>query len=127
MKPRLRISRGSRLRLALLATFALLMQQLAFAAHACMVFDAPATMAAHCEGMQMPPSGDNALCGQHCTQPVSNATDVRTPTVPPAMLPALFPSAPALLPLALASPPSRDRAAPHPSPPATIAFCTLQI
>lgn len=110
----------------LLATFALLIQQLAFAAHACVRVGTPAPMAANCEGMQMPHPVGDALCGQHCAQPVSNATDARTPTVPPAMLPSLPLAEIAALPTALACRPSPNRAAPHP-PPVAIVFCTRQI
>lgn len=134
MISRWRTSRRTRLRLALLAACALLLQQLALAAYACTLDAAPATtaMAAHCEGMSMPmpssPRSDAALCGYHCVDQAPTAPDARTPTVPPDMLPALPPAAPALLPLALMSPPPAYCAAPHPSPPpATILYCTLQI
>ncbi|MEN6540217.1 MAG: hypothetical protein ABFC67_11450, partial [Mizugakiibacter sp.] len=122
MIPRWRTSLRTRLRLALLAACALLLQQLALAAYACTLDAAPAqtAMAAHCEGVPMSssPGSAAALCGYHCAEQAPAAPDARTPTVPPAMLPALPPAAPALLPLALMSPPPAYCAAPHPSPPA---------
>ena len=126
MKPRLRISRRSRLRLALLATFALLLQQFAFAAHACMLDGAPVPMAANCEGMQMPhPIGD-ALCGQHCARATpAPLPDAQAPSVP-AMLVLPFP---AMTHVAATLPqlsPAHCRL-PHPSPPITSLYCSRQI
>ncbi|HEX7111782.1 MAG TPA: hypothetical protein VF216_05010 [Mizugakiibacter sp.] len=131
MKPRLRLSRRSRLRLALLVACALLLQQLALAAYACTLDVAPAhaTMGASSE-MPMPAAsgGDAALCAYHCADHTSVTPDARAPTVPPAMLPALVPSASALAPAAFVPLPASLRTAPRPPPlPATLLFCTLLI
>lgn len=131
MKRRPRLSRRSRLRLALLAACALLLQQLALAAYACTLDVAPAHAAmGMSSGMPMPasPAGDGALCAHHCADHTSVTPDARTPTVPPAMLPALVPSASVLAPAMSAPLPSSSRAAPRPPPlPATLLFCTLLI
>lgn len=124
-------SRRTRLRLALLASIALLLQQLTFAAYACVapVAAAPTAMGADCEGMSMPmPAvGNDALCGHYCAQPTTQVPDVRTPTVPPMLLPAMLPDTTLLIALAPVAAPAYC-AAPHPSPPpATILYCTLQI
>lgn len=131
MKPRLRLSRRSRQRLALLVACALLLQQLALAAYACALDVAPAHAAMVMSGgMPMPaaPGGDMALCTYHCADQAPATPDARTPTVPPAMLPALAPSASILAPATLAPPPASFRATLRPPPlPATLLFCTLLI
>ena len=128
----LHIPRRTRLRLALLLACALLMQQLALAAHACNWAAPPVTMPSvdDCEGMSMPaPAGSgDALCDGHCAQQAPTVPDVRMPTVPPDMLPSLPPDAVVLLPLASAASTPAPCVEPHPSPPpATILYCTLQI
>lgn len=123
-------SRLTRLRLALLATCALVMQQLTFSAYACVSPAVPVAMAAHCQGMALPATsrGSNALCGHHCAQPTTCVADARMPTVPAALLPAMMPGATAPISSAALSAAPAFCVAPHPSPPpATILYCTLQI
>ncbi|MBS0568969.1 MAG: hypothetical protein JSS28_00020 [Proteobacteria bacterium] len=120
-------SRRTRLRLALLAACALLMQQLALAAYACVADTASAT-AAHCAGMSTPPpSGTAALCSQACAQQTPAVPDARALRVPPDNLPALCPAALVSQPLAGMSPAPASCAAPHPSPPPRDLFCSRQI
>lgn len=118
--------------MALLATFALLLQQLAFAAYACVAGGAPerAAKSASCADMSMPPpvADNDALCGHYCAQPTLAVPAAHTPTVPPLLMPALVPAMRIALPLMSSAAAPAYCAAPHPSPPpATILYCTLQI
>lgn len=91
-KPR----RHTRLRLALLAVVALLLQQTALAAYACSLTNVPMSntvMAAHCEGMPMAQAEQSpALCSEHCAQQPVTTPELHAPTVPPLLLPALLPA-----------------------------------
>lgn len=100
-----RPNRRTRLRLALLAVLALLFQQVALASYLCSPADMPASniaMNTHCDVMPMvdgesPTKANPALCTQHCAQQTSTMRDARLPTVPPLLLPALLPTAPAVV------------------------------
>lgn len=99
-----RPTRSIRLRLALLAVLALLFQQVALASYLCSPADMPASnvaMNTHCDGMPMvegktPAKTAPALCMQHCAQQTPTTQDARLPSVPPLLLPALPPAAPAV-------------------------------
>lgn len=105
MKRRLRMTRRTRLRLALLAVLALLFQQVALASYLCSPADMLASnvaMSTHCDGMPMvdgvsPAKAAPALCMQHCAQQTPTTQDARLPNVPPLLLPALLPAAPAVV------------------------------
>ncbi len=98
-------NRRTRLRLALLAVLALLFQQVALASYLCSPADMPASnvaMSTHCDGMPMvegktPAKAAPALCMQHCAQQTPTMQDARLPSVPPLLLPALLPTAPAVV------------------------------
>lgn len=109
----IRPTRRIRLRLTLLAALALLFQQVALAAYLCSPADIPAgnvALSTHCDTMAMadgvkPTKAAPALCMQHCAQQTPMAQDARLPSVPPLLLPALLPTAPAVVaaPLRLAA------------------------
>lgn len=111
-----RPTRRIRLRLALLAVFALLFQQVALASYLCSSADVPASnvaMNAHCDDMPMveekgSTTANPALCAQHCAQQTPTTQDARLPSVPPLLLPALLPTRPAVAAL-----PARLTAARH--------------
>lgn len=130
MTPHLRLAHRTRLRFVLLAVCALLLQQLAIAAHACTLDIALAqpVMAGHCEQAPVAPEDLQALCDQHCTHQATVASNAHAPTVPPAMLPALPPGTATVASLATRSlaVPSNSPAWPPPLP-VTLRFCTLQI
>jgi len=98
-------SRRIRLRIALLATLSLLFQQVALASYLCSPADMQASnlaMSAHCDGMAMvegktPAKAAPALCMHHCAQQTPTTQDARLPSVPPLLLPALLPAAPAVV------------------------------
>ena len=127
---RLRSSR----RLVVLTVLAMLMQQLAMSAYACTLpvggAMAATQMAAMADGegcaeMQKAAGVDRALCLKHCAPDASSNPDVRAPSVPLSMLPALAPAMPALMPMSLA-PPRREHAyLAQASPPPSILFCSL--
>lgn len=103
MRPRLRITRRTRLRLTLLAVLALFCQQVAFAAYVCPLTAMPATdaaMSADCNAMpRAAPSPDThaaTACGLHCAQQATVTNDAQLPSVPPLLLPAMLPT-PALI------------------------------
>ncbi|HSM99668.1 MAG TPA: hypothetical protein VLS52_01530 [Rudaea sp.] len=129
MKLRLRISRRSRLRLALLAAFALLFQQFAFAAHFCAVSGSAA--GSDCMGIAAADMasmhGDAAiLCAHHCASAaVTPSPDAHALDVPPLVLPAL-PTATGVV-VSVAAAPSLLRNLPHPSPPLADLYCSRQI
>jgi hypothetical protein len=112
-----------RMRLALLAAFALLFQQCAFAAYFCTAA-APMTTT---DCAQMAPAHGDAtpMCSQHCTRAsVAPAPDLHALSVPPILLPS-----PTVTTAVAALPPSCSvaRHAPHPSPPLTDLYCSRQI
>jgi hypothetical protein len=100
-----RPTRRFRLRLALLAVLALLFQQVALASYLCSPADIPANnvaMSTHCDEMPMvkgntPAKATPVLCAQHCAQQTATTQDARLPNVPPLLLPALLPAAPAVV------------------------------
>ncbi|MEQ7780295.1 hypothetical protein [Xanthomonas hortorum] len=123
-------TRRQRLRFAWLALLALLFQQVALAAYACPMAEAPPqpqALMAGCEGMEMPDADAPALCNQHCQRDHLTTSDLRVAQVPPLALPArhfdlvasLLPSAPAQyyedVPTCRSDPPPAQR------------FCSLQI
>lgn len=108
-----RLTRSTRLRIALLAIAALLFQQTALAAYVCALPDVPAgnvAMAEHCDSMAMPetraqmPSAP--FCMPHCAHNQIPVPSVSSPQVPPLVLPALLPAG---LQLAVALPPASSR------------------
>ncbi|HST27164.1 MAG TPA: hypothetical protein VLK26_02205 [Rudaea sp.] len=117
------MSRRMRMRLALLAAFALLFQQCAFAAHLCMAAVPATTM--DCAHM-VPAHGDaTPVCSQHCARAsVASVPDLHALDVPPILLPSS-----AVTTAVAALPPSCSAAhhAPHPSPPLTDLYCSRQI
>ena len=93
-----RLSRRTRLRIALLALCALLFQQLALAAYACPLPSSAAPLTAMaampgCAGMPQMGAHSTQLCTQHCAQQTPAPQDARSPTVP---VPALPPQPPVL-------------------------------
>lgn len=129
---RLRSSR----RLVVLVALAMLLQQLVMSAYACTLpigSVMPDTqMAAMADGegcaqMQQASGLDRALCVKHCAPDTPSNPDIRSPSVPFSMLPALAPAMPALLPMSLL-PPRPDRVyLAQASPPPPILFCSLLI
>lgn len=112
-----------RIRLALLAAFALMFQQCAFAAHLCMT-PVPATTT---DCAQMAPAhGDTTpLCSQHCArESVAPAPDLHALDVAPMLLAA--PAVTAAV-VALSASCSVTHHTPHPSPPLTDLYCSRQI
>jgi hypothetical protein len=105
----LRPNRRTRLRLTLLAVFALLFQQVALASYVCASADVPAANAAmhlHCDGMPMAQQKQApALCAQHCARQASATQDARLPNVPPLLMPALLPAPPTVVASPVASAP----------------------
>jgi len=95
MKLLRRPTRHTRLQLVLLTVLSLLFQQVALAAHACTIVNAPVssmTMSAHCDGMPMAHSEQApSLCAAHCTSPALVAQDAHSPTPPPLLALALIP------------------------------------
>lgn len=82
-----------RLRIAFVVILCLLFQQLALAAYACPLQQAPtepAAMAGHCAGMDVQRMQDNpALCAKHCAPDVSTPADQAKLSVPALALPPL--------------------------------------
>jgi len=80
-----------RLRIALVVILCLLFQQVALAAYACPMEQAPpkmTAMAEHCAEMGMQPDQDNpTLCAKHCAPDFSTLTDHAKVSVPALMLP----------------------------------------
>jgi hypothetical protein len=121
--------RRPRLRLTLLVLLALVLQQAAFAAHACSVSEMPPhpVEMAECEGMDMPEPDAGGLCELHCSRDHATNPDLKAPQVPPLGLPLQrFTRVAALLPPADAEhyedvPPCRS------DPPPAQRFCSLQI
>lgn len=103
MNRALRITRRTRLRLVMLAVLSLFFQQMALASYLCSPVDMPTgstAMSMHCQGMPMaqrqaPAKAASALCVQHCSHQVASTQDVNLPNVPPLLLPAMLPAAPA--------------------------------
>ena len=139
MRRSFRLRPTTRRRLAWLAAFLLLWQQVGMAAYACTMAPAAlATMAMHADGQSMheacPSMVDrhtngHALCQTHCRPDQATQPDGRAGSVPPSLLAALPTSWP---PLARAAVPSR--AAPAwlhrlraPPTPASLLFCSLLI
>ncbi len=82
-----------RLRIAFVAVFCLLFQQVALASYLCPVEQMPAemaTMAEHCAEMGMSQKQDNPiLCAKHCNPDHSVAADSAKLSVPPLAIPSL--------------------------------------
>lgn len=101
MKRCLGMSRRNRLRLTLLATLALLFQQVALASYLCSPVDTTqrnGAMSMHCDGMPMAQGqAAPAMCVQHCAQQTPTTQDARLPNVPPLLLPAMLPAPPSLV------------------------------
>jgi hypothetical protein len=118
------ISRRMRMRLALLAAFAMLFQQCAFAAYFCAVEVPPATM--DCAHMAPAQNDIMPMCSHHCARATpAPLPDAQAPSVP-AMLLLPFP---AMTHVAVTLPqlsPALCRL-PHPSPPITSLYCSRQI
>jgi len=92
MSRRPHFARRTRLRIALLALCALLLQQLALAAYACPLPSSVAPMTAMaampgCAGMPATGAHGAQLCAQHCAQQTPAPQDARSPTVPALALP----------------------------------------
>ena len=95
MRRRPHLSRRTRLRIALLAVCALLLQQLTLTAYACPLPPSAAPMPATpamaampgCAGMPQMGAHNALLCAQHCAQQVPAPQDARLPTVPALALP----------------------------------------
>lgn len=110
MKYGWRITRRTRLRLALLAVLALLCQQMAFAAYVCAPIDMPmndVAMGMHCQNMPMTRHVGNTgqatvLCAYHCAHQPASMHDAQLPNVPPSSLPAVVPVAPLMATLPVA-------------------------
>ncbi|MCR6496307.1 hypothetical protein LJB71_08790 [Thermomonas sp. S9] len=122
--------RRPRLRLAWLGLLALVFQQLAFAAYACPVADAPPepqAVMAGCVGMEMPDPDAPALCDQHCVRDHVTTPDLKAPKVPALALPPMhFALSEALLPPVRAQL-YRDVPICQSDPPPAQRFCSLQI
>ena len=116
--------------MAWLALLALVFQQLALAAYACPINEAPSEpqrVMADCEGMEMPDPQAPALCDQHCQRDHIANPDSKTPQVPPLALPPLhFALAAALLPTVQAQH-YEDIPICRSDPPPAQRFCSLQI
>ncbi len=87
-----RLSRRTRLRIALVALCALLFQQMALAAYACPLPSSAAPMTAMaampgCAGMPQMGAHTSQLCAQHCAQQAPAPQDARLPAVPALALP----------------------------------------
>ena len=111
MSRRPRFARRTRLRIALLALCALLLQQLALAAYACPLPSSVAPMTAMaampgCAGMPATSAHGAQLCAQHCAQQAPAPQDARLPAVPALALP----PQPPVLALAAPAPRFGDRA-----------------
>lgn len=122
--------RRHRFRIALVAIFGLLFQQLAVAGYECKLeLDAAAGMTAQTEAVAPchVDQTDAARCNEHCHPTVGSAAHAPAPDVPPCVIPpsvVLVASEPGL-PIAMAkSSPRRPCAT---SPPLSIQFCSLQI
>ena len=119
-----------RLRIALVAIFCLLFQQLAVAAYACEppASAAQASMPPDCEQMQMPGEAQDSspLCGKHCTPDQATTADHVQLSVPAvAMGPVVFASL-------LASKDAGDALRAHvpvscSDPPPRLRYCSLLI
>jgi hypothetical protein len=110
MKRHLRMTRRTRLRLALLAILALLCQQVAFAAYLCPAIAMPAmdmAMSADCNAMpETAPTQDTRAtttqCVLHCAQQAAVTNNVQSPSVPPLLMPAMLPAPLSVAPLSAA-------------------------
>jgi hypothetical protein len=84
-------ARRHRCRVLLLLVLSLLFQQVAMAAYACPLEQAPQrmeAMSAHCAGMDMQQVRDNpVLCAKHCAPDLATAADHVLLTVPASLLP----------------------------------------
>lgn len=119
-----------RIRLGLFVAGCLLFQQVAVAAYACDLAEAPPAPQAsmeHCAEMGMGPSVPEApaLCEEHCAPELSLLTDAATPGVPALALPPAF--------AIVSDPPAaqvashRDVAISRSDPPPRLRYCTLLI
>lgn len=122
--------RRSRIRLAALGLLALVFQQLAFAAHACPIAEAPPepqTVMAGCVGMEMPDPAAPALCDQHCVRDHVANPDLKAPQVPALALPAVHFALTEALPPPVRARLYRDVPICQSDPPPAQRFCSLQI
>lgn len=90
----MRLRARRRLHIALVAILCLLFQQLAVAAYACPLQQAPpepAPVSAHCAGMDMQAAeASPALCGKHCAPDAATPADQAKLSVPALPLPPLM-------------------------------------
>jgi hypothetical protein len=87
VKP-LKLSRRKRLRIALLAVFCLLFQQLAVASYVCSVELSQATVLSDCgSGDHNGPDATYPLCQKHCDPDTSTQAEARSVNVPELGLP----------------------------------------
>lgn len=119
------------MRIALAAILCLLFQQLAMAAYACTLTQAPpepAAVAGHCAEMGMAQQQDNpVLCQKHCNPDRVVAADIVKLSVLPLALPPA-PFGPVLAqPLSHATVQTRAAAAACADPPPRLRYCSLLI
>ncbi|NZA24827.1 hypothetical protein H0E84_00360 [Luteimonas sp. SJ-92] len=119
-----------RLRIATLAIFCLLFQQLAMAAYACTMSAAapePVAVTADCAKMGPPQAEDNpVLCARHCAPEHATTADTAKLSVPPLAIPPLAYDLHVAVPVAHAA---ADAAVPLAcvDPPPRLRYCTLLI
>ncbi|WP_111267921.1 hypothetical protein [Marilutibacter maris] len=118
-----------RSRMAWLALWVLLLQQLALVAYACPIAETPAPpqAMAGCGAMEMPDPDTPALCDQHCLRGHVAAPDLKAPQVPALALPPVqFALTEAMLPPVRAQS-YLDVPVCRSDPPPAQRFCSLQI
>ncbi|MBX3726017.1 MAG: hypothetical protein KF823_08865 [Xanthomonadales bacterium] len=123
--------RHPRTRLAWLALWALLLQQLVLVAYACPIEaqtppDPVPMIMVGCDGMTALDPDYPSLCQQHCERDRVTTPDLKSPQVPPSTVPVLFTSLETLS-SSVQARRYRDVPACVSDPPPAQRFCSLQI